>query len=102
MKGHAFIMIAKKKRRSFILKLAMLCFVIYVVITLVQLFISINKATKENLALKGEIDQQMVENDKIISMLDSEIDEEYIAQIARNKLGYIMPDEIVYKDSSGK
>ena len=42
--------------------------------------------------------QQLAENERLKSVVESEDKSEYIEQVAREKLGYVMPGEKVFYD----
>ena len=49
-----------------------------------------------------QIESQKLENSMIQDILDSDDDTDYIAEIAREKLGYIIPGQRVFVDISSK
>ncbi len=52
--------------------------------------------------LQEQIESQKLENSMIQDILDSDDDTDYIAEIAREKLGYIIPGQRVFVDISSK
>ena len=83
-------------------KIFILAFSVYAAFTLVSLQLQIREKEKKMAMLKAAIEQQELENRQIQDVLDSPDDTEYIAEIAREKLGYIAPGERVFVDISSK
>ena len=48
--------------------------------------------------LQAQIVEQQAENERLQAVVDGGDEQEYIARVAREKLGYVMPDEKVYYD----
>lgn len=88
----------KKKKHSFILSLALLLAVGYFVISFVSTQLDIREKEKEAAALQEQITQQVAENERLQAVVDGGDESEYIERVAREKLGYVMPDEKVYYD----
>lgn len=88
----------RKAKKSKIMRIALLAFFVYVVVSfaVVQVDISKRKATLSE--VQAEIDKQEYLNKEIQSILDSGGDAEYITRIAREKLGFVFPDERVFVD----
>lgn len=88
----------KKQAKSFILTLGLILLVGYFVITLIGLQLE-RKERNEVLQQKtAEHEQIVAENEHLQSVLDNEDKSDYIEQIAREKLGYVMPGEKVFYD----
>ena len=61
------------------------------------------KGKKEEQALlQAQIEEQELRNAEIKALLESENSDDYVARIAREKLGYISPGERVFVDISSK
>lgn len=88
----------KKQKHSFILSLALLLAVGYFVISFVSTQLDIREKEKEAAALQEHITQQVAENERLQAVVDGGDESEYIERVAREKLGYVMPDEKVYYD----
>lgn len=88
----------RKQTKSFILTLALILLVGYFVITIVGLQHSI-KERQDVLEQKNAVyEEQVEENERLQSIVDSDDKSEYMEQIAREKLGYIKPNEKVFYD----
>lgn len=83
-------------------KIFVLAFAVYAAFTLVSLQLQIRNKEKEKAQLALLISDQQLSNDEIRDILECEDDTEYIAEIAREKLGYISPGERVFVDISSK
>ncbi len=92
----------KKKRVGLIAKVLITAFAVYAAVTLVNLQLRINAAAAEQQQLRAELDAQKLVCAELTDAINGENQEEYIAQIARDSLGYIYPGEQVYVDISSK
>ncbi len=92
----------RKKRVGLATKIFVAVFAVYAAFTLVSLQIQISAKREEQQALQGQIEEQSLRNAEIEALLDSEENDEYIARIARDKLGYVSPGERVFVDISSK
>ena len=81
---------------NFFLKIAMALFIVFAIVLIVQLQLQFNEL-KSN---KDELEQQITDYEEQIAELQYELDlpldEEYIMRVARKKLNYHLPDEIVF------
>lgn len=92
----------KKKRVGLVTKVLIAAFAIYAACTLVNLQLRINAASAEQQMLSAQLNEQKLINAELTDAISGENQEEYIAQIARESLGYIYPGEQVYVDISSK
>jgi cell division protein FtsB len=92
----------KTKKVSAAAKLFLIAFSIYAAFTIVSLQMQIRSKQNEMAELQQQIDAQKLENSEISDVLKGGDETEYIAQIARERLGYIMPGQRVFVDISGK
>ena len=88
----------RKQKRSFILTLGLVLLVGYFVITIIGLQLSIKERQGVLEEKKSAYEQQLEQNNRLQSIVDSEDKSEYMEQIAREKLGFIMPGEKVFYD----
>lgn len=88
----------KKQKHSFILSLALLLAVGYFVISFVSTQLDIREKEQEKAALEAQYAEQVAENERLQAVVDGGDESEYIERVAREKLGYVMPDEKVYYD----
>lgn len=92
----------RKKRVGLATKIFVTVFAVYAAFTLVSLQIQIGAKREEQQALQKQIEEQSLRNAEIEALLNSEENDEYIARIARDKLGYISPGERIFVDISSK
>lgn len=83
-------------------KIFLLAFSVYAAFTMVSLQLQISAKEDEMAELQEQIESQKLENSMIQDILDSDDDTDYIAEIAREKLGYITPGQRVFVDISSK
>lgn len=91
-----------KKRKSVILRLLLLVFVVYSIISLNGLLVdltSINREKEDREALLAEKNLQI---DEYTELLKSGNERKLIEKTARERLGYYYPNEEVYADLSGQ
>lgn len=88
--------------KGIIFRVAIIAFLAYIVISAIVLNVDIAKR-KEKLALAQEqVDTQIILNSELDHLLKSGESPEYIIKIAREKFGFVFPNERVYVDVSGK
>ena len=92
----------RKKRVGLVTKVLIAAFASYAACTLVNLQLRINAANAEQQMLSAQLNEQKLINAELNDAISGENQEEYIAQIARESLGYIYPGEQVYVDISSK
>ena len=92
----------KKKRVSGLAKTATAVFAVYAAFTLVSLQLQNEEKKEEQALLQAQIEEQELRNAEIKALLESENSDDYVARIAREKLGYISPGERVFVDISSK
>jgi cell division protein FtsB len=88
----------RKQKKSFILTLGLVLLVGYFVITIIGLQLSIKERQGVLEQKNAAYEQQLEQNDRLQSIVDSDDKSEYMEQIAREKLGFIMPGEKVFYD----
>ena len=90
-----------KQKRSLILKFLIFAVCFYMLITLFDLWSTLNDSTTEldTLKLQYQNKQEAIEELKV--MLKDESNKQIIEKAARERLGYIYSDEQVFIDISG-
>ncbi|MBQ8510630.1 MAG: septum formation initiator family protein [Clostridia bacterium] len=66
------------------------------IITLVSVQIQLNDLKEERDQLQSRIDETKESIEALQNRLDTPFDEEYIIALAKEKLGYCLPDEIIF------
>lgn len=90
----------KKRKTGFLIKIFICVFAAYSAVTLVTLQIEINERSREIDELSQTVKSEIIKNSELHDTLDKGLDDENIAAMARDKLGYASPGERVFVDSS--
>ena len=88
-------------RKGFFLKIAVVAFAAYLLISLISTQADINQKKKELDSLREEYTESLIRNEELQKTLDSYGTDEFIEEQAREKLGYAYPEEHFYIDVSG-
>lgn len=88
----------KKKKRSIFLRVALLAFSVYVVVTLVQLQLELKEKKDQENAILAEIERQERLNEDLQNKLENV--DEYLEQQAREN-GMARPGEQIYQEIPG-
>ena len=94
-------MAAKKKRKNILVRLFAGAFLLYTVVSMVQLSLQIHYKKEEKKLLETQIAAKLEDNEALASLLDSVSSEEYIEKIARDRLGYVSAGERVFVPVTG-
>lgn len=89
-----------KRRKSFLLRLAVFVFIGYIAVTLISLQLQISRDRATLASVTGQLKEQQNINAERTRVL-SESDEQYMESVARDKLGYAQSDERIFIDESG-
>ena len=90
-----------KLTRNLFVKLAMLVFSVFCFITIITLQLENNSMKEQAEALDTRIQEYQAYIDELQTTLNAPMDEDYVADIAREKLGLRHPQEVVfYSDDS--
>lgn len=90
-----------RQTRNLFIKMAMLVFSVFCFITIITLQLENNSKLEQAEALDTRIQAYYTYIDELQATLDAPMDEEYVADIAREKLGLRYPQEVVfYSDDS--
>ena len=90
----------KRRHISLLLRIAVLAIVVWGAVTIVRLRLDIRDAEERRTAVQLEIDRQKRENAIVRDLLDSASAEDTIAEAARDELGYVSSNEIIFYDVS--
>ncbi len=90
----------KKKRIPLIVKLVVAAVALYCVITFITLQQQIQQGQADGAALEQTLQERRQKNAALEKEVSTELNNETIAQMAREKLGLIFPGETVYFDVS--
>jgi len=90
----------KKPRSWFVTKIVIVVLFVYLSVSLVSLQIKINDAERANEILSNELAIKSQENQKTGDIINSELTDYSVIQIAREKLGMVFANEKVFVDMS--
>ena len=85
-----------KKRTNIFLKLAMIVFIVFALVSIIRMQFRLNALKDQEAALRAEQQEHNYKVEELQEKVDAEFDAEYIERVAREKLGLRMPGEIVY------
>ncbi len=86
----------KQVRMSIPVKLAIFFAFLFMIITLVSVQIEFNQLEEERAKIEERIEDVQGSIDELNSKLNTPFDEEYIIALAKEKLGYCLPEEIIF------
>ncbi len=99
-------MAAKKKRKrrnkpwqSFLVSFAVTCLLIYLIAAALSGCVKISALNKEIAAANNTLSQIKDGNKDTKELIDSADQNDIVERIAREKLGYVMPDEKIFHDA---
>lgn len=91
----------KKLRTPRVVKIAIVCIAVFFAASLIHLQMQISDRQEHLDSISDEIEQQKAANDALRDQVENGVSDDYIASIAREH-GYVLPNERVFKDASGK
>ena len=83
---------------SFFLKIAIVLFMVFSIVMILKLQQEFSELEKKHADLKVQIDEYEERIAELQYELDRPFDNEYIVEIARKKLNYHLPDEIIFEN----
>ncbi len=89
----------KVKRSGMLTKLLILILLVATVTTYLNLRKELRTLTAQQATLERRNEKQRQENDALAAAIAQKDDPERIAEVARERLGYVAPGEIVFYDS---
>lgn len=93
---------AGQRSFSVILFIAAVLLVGYFSVSIIHAQVEISRQEQAVAQLQAQIDEKIAENNDLQKTLDSGDEAEYMERVARDSLGYMMPDEKVYYDTSSR
>ena len=91
----------KQGRGSLVLRICIFAFVVYAMVHLIDMQINTVSRRRQLVELEQRVEAQRIANRELERQLAHGLDEQYIERIARDRLGFIAPNETVYIDISG-
>ena len=104
-KGGATVKQLRKNRTglsSFLLRIGAVALIAYLAVTLIVCQVDIMVKRQRLETLNAELSRQTEENTELERLYSSGDNDAYIERIARDRLGYVSPDERIYIDMSGE
>ena len=92
----------RRKKIGLLPKLVLLAVFIYTLVVLISMYGEIDEAKAEVDLLQQQVDQQKQQNDILAANDAGSLTDEVIASIVRDKLGYVLPGELIFKDEAAK
>lgn len=83
-------------KTNLFVRIALVVLVLVCVITILRLQIQFNKLNDEKKVLEAQVEEYCEDIEELKSEIERPFDDEYVIRIAREKLGYHLPDEIIY------
>ena len=90
-----------KRKKSFVLRLIVLVFAVYMVATLIGLGNELAEVKAELRGLESKRDSLKLTIQEYKTLLESDSHAEIIEKAARERLGFVYSDEEIYIDISG-
>ena len=87
---------------GFLLRIGAVALIAYLAVTLIVSQVDIMVKRQRLETLNAELSRQLEENTELERLYASGDNDEYIERIARDRLGYVSPDERIYIDMSGE
>ena len=91
----------KRKNKSILLRIMILGVCVYMLATLSGLWNTLNESRKELDTFKAQYAAEQNDIDELRAMLEDGSEAKIIEKAARERLGYVYPDEQVFIDISG-
>ncbi len=91
----------KRKNKSILLRLAILGVCVYMIATLSSLWNTLSESRKQLDALNSQYEAEANDIEELKAMLAEGSESKIIEKAARERLGYVYPDEQVFIDISG-
>lgn len=92
----------REKHSGLLLKLSVFALIVYLSVTLIGSQMEIMTKKQDLADLQAQCEQAQADNTELQRLLSSADDAENMERIAREKLGYVAPEETVYIDVSGR
>ncbi|MBR6514009.1 MAG: septum formation initiator family protein [Clostridia bacterium] len=83
-------------RSNIFIKIAVVVVIVVCLITILRLQIQFNKLTDEKKVLETQVEEYREDIEELKAEIERPFDDEYVIRVAREKLGYHLPDEIIY------
>lgn len=89
------------QNKSVLLRILIVVFFIYLVISVGKLIPELRERQGERLSVETQISETQARIDEINNLIENGTEEEILEKAARDRLGYVYPNEQVFVDISG-
>ncbi len=83
-------------RTNIFVRIAVIIVIVVCLITILKLQIQFNKLNEEKKILAAQVEEYQEDIEELKAEIERPFDDEYVIRVAREKLGYHLPDEIIY------
>ncbi|MEG0320960.1 MAG: cell division protein FtsL [Oscillospiraceae bacterium] len=90
----------KMKKAGLLTKLVVLALLIATATTILNLRAQLTEAAVQQQELTEQVDRQQQENDALTAAIEDSDDPQRVEAIAREKLGLVVPGEIIFYDAA--
>ncbi len=91
-----------KKRSNIFVKSAVLIFIVFCSVTIIKMQFEFNNLKQDKAEVESQIKNYELKIDELEARLNEEFDTDYIMRIARDKLNYRLPEEIIFYNDLSK
>lgn len=86
----------KSARLNFFIKLTILVVICFCAVNIIRLRTEYNSLKAQETELRAQKEEYEEQIDRLKAELEHPMDDEYVMRIAREKLGYYLPDEVIF------
>ncbi len=83
-------------RTNIFVRIAVIIVIAVCLITILKLQIQFNRLNEEKKVLAAQVEEYQEDIEELKAEIERPFDDEYVIRVAREKLGYHLPDEIIY------
>lgn len=83
-------------KTNLFVKIAIVIVVVVCLVTILKLQIQFNQLNEERKILEAQVNEYVEDIEELKAEIERPFDDEYVIRVAREKLGYHLPDEIIY------
>lgn len=91
-----------KKRSNIFVKAAAVVFIVFCAVTIVKMQFEFNSLKEDKAEVEEQIKAYELKIDELEARLEEEFDTEYIMRVAREKLNFRLPEEIIFYNDLSK
>ena len=91
-----------KSETALLVKISIALLAVIFIITVFSLTLRYNELIRKRDSLMQQVEKEQLELEKLLDEVEAEFDDEYIIKIAREELGYRMPDEVIFYNDLNK